>query len=60
MKSLQTAVEILQLVNTLEPAAIGLVKSLLENLQGKTTAEILAEADGIWQSVVDAAEKELG
>ncbi len=54
------AIVILQLINTLEPTAIALIKTFLTNLQGKSTAEILAEADATWQSVIDTAKQEIG
>jgi len=53
------AIAILTLINTLEPAAIALVKTFLTSLSGKTTAEILAEADSTWQSIIDEANNQL-
>ena len=53
------AILILQLINTLEPAAVSLIQSLLQGLQGKTTEQILAEANTIWQSIIDTANAEL-
>lgn len=41
------AIQILTLVNALEPAGIALVKDLATKLQGKTDAEILAQANAI-------------
>lgn len=57
--TLQTAIQVLTIINTLEPPAVALVKTFLDKLQGKTTAEILDEADGIWQDVIDTAKKEI-
>lgn len=54
------AIAILQLINTLEPAAVELVKTFLTSLQGKTTEQIIAEADATWHSVIDEANKQLG
>lgn len=50
---------ILTLFNGVAPAGISLIKSLATSLQGKTDAEILAEADSLYQSVIDRAKAEL-
>lgn len=59
-KSLQEAVEILTLFNALEPAAANLIKELAADLSGKSDAEILADSDAIYQSVIDKAKAKLG
>lgn len=40
-------IQILTDINALAPAGIGLVKSLIADLSGKTDAEILAQANAI-------------
>lgn len=49
------AIQILTLVNALEPAGIALVKDLATKLQGKSDAEIIASANAIDdQGIADA------
>jgi hypothetical protein len=53
-------IQIIQLVSVLEPPVVAAVMALLQKLQGKSTDEILGEADSIWDGVRAAALKELG
>ncbi len=53
-------VQILSLLLTVEPQVAGYIKTLLENAQGKTGDEFLAEADSIWDQIRASAKKELG
>lgn len=53
-------VQILTLLVQVEPAVAGYIKTLLENAQGKTGDEFLAEADSIWDQIRANAKKELG
>lgn len=57
--TLKAITEILTLFNGLAPTGITLIKTLAQSLQGKTDAEILAEADSLYQSVIDKAKLEL-
>jgi len=56
----QEAIQILSLVSTLEPPTVAFFKSLLEQAQGKTGDQFLAEADTIWAQIKANAQKELG
>jgi len=55
---MEEAAKLLALLATLEPAAITLVKSFLEKLQGKSVEQITGEADVIWGEVIANAKKE--
>lgn len=56
----QEVIAILTLVNGLEPPVVAFFKNLLQQAQGKTGDEFLAEADTIWAQVKANAQKELG
>jgi hypothetical protein len=47
-----TVLSILQIVLTLEPAALQLVLSLVNGLSGKTDAEILAADSSTWATIL--------
>jgi hypothetical protein len=51
--------KILTLIAAAEPAVLGYIKSLLENTQGMTGDQFLAEADGIWAQVKSNAQQQL-
>lgn len=55
----QEALEILQLVNTLAPVGVSLVKSLATSLQGKSDEELKAAGDAIDDLVIQRANEEL-
>jgi hypothetical protein len=55
----EEAIAILSLVSTLEPPTVAFFKSLLEQAQGKTGDQFLAEADTIWAQIKANAQKEL-
>lgn len=55
-----TALDILTLAAGLEPAVLQMIMTLMQNGQGKTGDQFLAEADGIWAGVIATANKELG
>lgn len=57
--NLTQAIEILQLVNTLAPAGVALVKTLATKLQGKTDEELKATGDAIDDAIIAAADMEL-
>ena len=52
--------EFLSLANTLEPAVLAFIKNLMQQGQGKTGDEFLAEADTIWAQIKASAQNELG
>lgn len=56
---MKDAIEILSLFNAIEPSAIALVKTFLQDLSGKTKEQIIADADATWQRVIDTANAEL-
>lgn len=58
--NLQNVVNILQIVSTLEPAVVAAILALVQKMEGKSTADILAEADSTWADVAAQAKKELG
>lgn len=51
--------KLLSLIAAAEPAVLGYVKTLLENTQGMTGDQFLAEADGIWAQVKTNAQQQL-
>jgi hypothetical protein len=51
--------KILSLIAAAEPAVLGYIKSLLENTQGMTGDQFLAEADGIWSQVKANAQEQV-
>jgi hypothetical protein len=51
--------KLLSLIAAAEPTVLGYIKSLLENTQGKTGDQFLAEADGIWAQVKASAQQQL-
>jgi len=53
-------IQILTLLLTVEPQVAGYIQTLLENAQGKSGDEFLAEADSIWNQIRTNAKKELG
>ena len=55
-----TALNILTLAAGLEPAVLQMIMTLMQNGQGKTGDEFLAEANNIWANVIATANKELG
>jgi hypothetical protein len=58
-----TTAEILQLlglISAAEPAVLGYIKTLLESTTGMTGDEFLTEADGIWKTIKQNAQNELG
>lgn len=57
--TVQEAIEILTLANTLAPAGVTLVKNLATDLQGKTDAEINAESDAIDDQTIATADAEI-
>jgi hypothetical protein len=59
MDKAQEIIEIMTLVNALAPPGISLVKQLATQLQGKTDAEILAEADAIDEQTIATADAEI-
>jgi hypothetical protein len=56
---LGAAVEILTLINTLSPAAIGLVKAFISSLQGKTDEELKVAGDAMDDSIIAKADAAL-
>jgi len=57
-----TTAEILQLlglISAAEPAVLGFIKTLLEQTQGMTGDQFLAEADDIWAQIKANAQAEL-
>jgi len=58
--TLDETLQILQLVAGVEPVVLNFVKNILNNAQGKTGDQFLAEADGIWDQVAATAKAELG
>jgi hypothetical protein len=57
---LDTALRILSLAAALEPPVLNFITTLMQNAQGKTADDFLAEADDIWDSIIKNAQKELG
>lgn len=53
-------IALLQLANSLEPPVLAFIKNLMQQGQGKTGDEFLAEADTIWAQIKANAQKELG
>lgn len=53
------AIEILKLVEDVEPVAVTLIKNLLAEIKGKTAAEIAAETDAIFERVKASAAAEI-
>jgi len=51
--------KILSLIAAAEPAVLGYIKSLLENTQGMSGDQFLAEADGVWAQVKANAQQQL-
>ena len=51
--------KLLSLIAAAEPAVLGYIKSLLENTQGMTGDQFLAEADGIWAQVKANAQQQV-
>jgi hypothetical protein len=49
------AIQILSLAAEVEPIAVDMIHDLLKNLQGKTTEEIVAESDAIFDGVIARA-----
>lgn len=47
-----TVLSILQIVLTLEPAALNLVLSLVQGLSGKADAEVLAADSSTWATIL--------
>lgn len=60
MNTTQTVTGILLLINSLEPSAIELIKSLLTSTQGMSVAEIAAAADSAYNTLGTIAKQELG
>ncbi len=56
----EEAIQLIQLANSLEPPVIAFIKNLMQQGQGKTGDEFLAEADTIWAQIKANAQKELG
>lgn len=59
MNPLQEAVNILSLLNALEPPVLTFFKSLLASAQGKTGDQFLSEADVIWAQIKANAQAEI-
>jgi len=57
---LSQIVNIMQIVSTLEPAVVGAILSLVQKMEGRTTEDILAEADANWAAIAAEAKKQLG
>jgi hypothetical protein len=53
-------IALIQLIESLAPTAVGLVKQLMQDLSGKTDDEVLAEGDAILANVQDKARKAQG
>lgn len=53
-------IQLVSLANALEPPVLAFIKNLMEQGQGKTGDEFLAEADTIWAQIKANAQKELG
>lgn len=58
--TLDETLQILQLIAGVEPVVLSFIKNILNNAQGKTGDQFLAEADGIWDDVTARAKAELG
>lgn len=56
----QEIIAIIQLAETLAPEAVKLVMALMQDLSGKTSEEVLAEADTILARVKAKAREEQG
>jgi hypothetical protein len=54
------AIKLLSLANSLEPPVIAFIQNLMEQAQGKTGDQFLAEADTIWAQIKANAQTELG
>lgn len=53
------ALEILTLVNALEPQVLAFFKTLLASAQGKTGDQFLSDADVIWAQIKTNAQAEI-
>jgi len=53
-------IQLMSLANSLEPPVLAFIKSMMQQGQGKTGDEFLAEADTIWAQIKANAQKELG
>ena len=51
--------KLLALIAAAEPAVLGYIKSLLENTQGMSGDQFLAQADGIWGQIKGNAQQQL-
>lgn len=58
--TLDQVVKIVNLVSVLEPPVLAALLALIQKMEGKTTEEILAEADQNWAQIGAEARKQLG
>lgn len=56
---MKQAISILALAAEVEPIAVNMIHDLLTNLKGKTTEEIVAESDAIFDGVIARAQAQL-
>jgi len=56
----EEVIQLVQLANALEPPVLAFIKNMMQQGQGKTGDEFLAEADTIWAQIKANAQKELG